>query len=342
MKRTDFAICLNKFLTDYLVNTRGSSAQTIDSYRYAFIYLLEYFSAKKGISADRICLSDLTYESITDFYKWLENEKGNSITTRNQRQSALNSFIRFLMYDRPEYLSEYQRLLGIPIKKAPQREISYLKTEGVKALMDQVPLNQHNGLRDYVMLMLLYTTGIRVSELIEIKVKDLSLVSPSTLLVHGKGKKSRFVPLLNETLPIIRQYVKSMKYDDHAKMNEWLFLNHMNEKLTRQGVCYMIRKYAAMAREKKPDLIPTDMSPHKMRHTAAMELVASGVDLIYIRDLLGHASVKTTEIYARTDSKLKREAIEAVSKEIVQKQEAKWENDTTLKEWLKTVCKPIH
>ena len=340
MKRTDFAICLNKFLTDYLVNTRGSSVRTIDSYRYTFIYLLEYYSKERGISADRICLSDLTYESIIGFYKWLENEKRNSATTRNQRQSALHSFIRFLMYERPEYLSEYQRILGIPLKKAPQREISYLKTEGVKVLMEQVPIDQHNGLRDYVMLMLLYSTGIRVSELIEIKVKDLSLVTPSTLLVHGKGKKSRFVPLLNETLPIIRQYLKVMRFDCPEKMDEWLFLNHMNEKFTRQGVCYIIRKYAARARAENPELIPADMSPHKMRHTAAMELVTSGVDLIYIRDLLGHVSIKTTEIYAKTDSKLKREAIEAASKEIVPNQDAKWENDTSLKEWLKTICKP--
>jgi len=341
MKRTDFAIYLNKFLTDYLVNTRGSSVKTIDSYRYAFIYLLDYYSTKVFITPDRITLADLTYERIIEFYKWLETEKENSITTRNQRQSAIHSFIKYLMYERPEYLSEYQRILGIPIKKSPHREISYLKTEGIKVLMNQIPINEHNGLRDYTMLMLMYTTGIRVSELLEIKVKDISLSTPCTLLVHGKGKKSRFVPLLNDTLPIIRKYLKVMKYDQPEKKDEWLFLNHMNEKFTRQGISYVVRKYANLAMKESPDLIPKDMSPHKMRHTAAMELVASGVDLIYIRDLLGHVSITTTEIYAKTDSKLKREAIEAASKEIVPSQEASWENDTSLKDWLKDICKPI-
>lgn len=341
MKRTDFAIYLNKYLTDYLVNTKGCSVKTIDSYRYAFIYLLDFYATIVGITPERITLADLTYERIIEFYKWIEDERENSITTRNQRQSALHSFIKFLMYERPEYLPEYQRILGIPLKKAPQREISYLKTEGIKALMEQIPLDKHNGLRDYTMLMLMYSTGIRVSELIEIKVKDVSLSPPCTLLVHGKGKKSRFVPLLNDTLPIIRKYLKVMKYEQPEKMDEWLFLNHMNDKFTRQGVCYLVRKYANLAKKEYPNLIPEDMSPHKMRHTAAMELVASGVDLIYIRDLLGHVSVTTTEIYAKADSKLKREAIEAASKEIVPSQEASWERDATLKEWLKSICKPI-
>lgn len=305
MTRTDFAIYLNKFLTDYLVNTRGSSFQTIDSYRYAFIYLLEYYKTVVGIEADKIRIVDLTRDRIIGFYKWLESDRSNGISTRNQRQAAINSFIRFLMYERPEYLSEYQHILGIPVKKAPQKEISYLKTDGVKVLMEQISLNQTNGLRDYVMLMILYTTGIRVSELIEIKVKDLSLSEPYTLLVHGKGKKSRFVPLQSQTIPIIKQYLKSMHYDEESLLEEWLFINHMKDQFTRQGVNYIIRKYAEAARKEYPDLIPNDMSPHKMRHTAAMELVASGVDLIYIRDLLGHVSVKTTEIYARTDANLK-------------------------------------
>ena len=115
--------------------------------------------------------------------------------------------------------------------------------------MEQIPLDKHNGLRDYTMLMLMYSTGIRVSELIEIKVKDVSLSPPCTLLVHGKGKKSRFVPLLNDTLPIIRKYLKVMKYEQPEKMDEWLFLNHMNDKFTRQGVCYLVRKYANLAKK---------------------------------------------------------------------------------------------
>ena len=202
MKRTDFAVFLNKYLTDYLVNTRGSTDKTIDSYRYAFVFLLEYYSEILKIPADKICLADITYDNISGFYKWLQERLNNGISTRNQRQSAINSFMRFLMYERPEFLSEYQRILGIPQKKAPQKEISYLKKEGMKLLMEQIPTDSVQGLRDYVILMLMYTTGIRVSELIGIKVKDLSLASPCTLLVFGKGQKSRFVPINSRVVPI--------------------------------------------------------------------------------------------------------------------------------------------
>jgi site-specific recombinase XerD len=340
MKRTDFALCLNKYLTDYMVNVRGSTARTIESYRYAFVFLLEYYASELKIPADAITLNDFTYEHILGFYVWLEKERKAGISTRNQRQSAINSFSRYLMYERPEYLPEYQKILGIPIKKGPQKEISYLKADGVKLLLEQIPAGTKEGLRDYVMLSLMYTTGIRVSELISIRVKDISLSKPYTLLVHGKGQKNRFVPINAAIVQSIQKYLHAMGYEDPSKLDNWLFINHMRQQFTRQGISYIVQKYSKRAREANPDLIPQDMSPHKIRHSTAMNLVNSGVDLIYIRDLLGHVSVKTTEVYARTDAKLKREAIEAASKELVPRQDAEWENDTGLREWLKDLCKP--
>ncbi|WP_026510723.1 tyrosine-type recombinase/integrase, partial [Butyrivibrio sp. LC3010] len=152
MNRTDFAIFLNKYLTDYMVNDRGCSAKTIDSYRYAFINLLQYYSEEESIDADKVTLSDLTYENIIRFLEWLQEHQHNSISSRNQKQSAINSFIRYLSYVKPEYMPEYQRILGIPIKKVPQKEISYLKEDGVKLLMEQIPLHNTNGLRDYIIL----------------------------------------------------------------------------------------------------------------------------------------------------------------------------------------------
>jgi len=334
MKTTRFAFYLNKFFTVHLPNTNGSTPMTIDSYRYAFIQFLA-FMEEKSIPADSIEVSDLTYRTVLEFLEWLQVNRGNSIATRNQRQAALNSFIHYLMYEFPEYLAEFQLIIGLPVKKAPQKEISYLKTEGVQLLFEQVDIHKRNGLRDYALLTLLYTTGIRVSELINIKVKDVSLQSPPTLLVHGKGQKSRYVPLLSSAVRILRDYIVSDGLNKEHCLNDWLFKNHMKEPFRRQGINYLIKKYADLVRTQNPDLIPADFSPHKMRHTTAMELVDSGVDLIYIRDLLGHVSVKTTEAYARADSARKREAIEAASQEIVPKEEAKWENNTRLKDWLK-------
>lgn len=335
-RQTDFAVFLNRFLTDYLPNKRGSSPKTIDSYRYSFIFLLEYYEKSYGTAPDRLKLSDITYEKVSGYFDWLQEEKRVSVSTRNQRQAAVNSFVRFLMYEKPEYLNEYQRILAIPVKKAPQKEISYLKADGVAALMDAVNTSKTNGIRDYVILMLLYSTGIRVSELINLRVRDVSLHVPCTLLVRGKGGRSRYVPILKDAVPIIQKYLESQAFHGGEDVNCWLFTNHMKKQFTRQGINHLIKKYGNLARGQKPGLIPEDISPHKMRHTAAMELVSSGVDLIYIRDMLGHVSVKTTEIYARTDAKLKRAAIEAAGREIVPPEEALWDHDEDLRAWLKS------
>jgi len=290
---------------------------------------------EKRISADKVKISDLNYSSVSCFLGWLQEKRGNGISTRNQRQAAINSFIKYLMYEFPEYLNEYQRILMIPVKKAPQKEISYLKTDGVKLFLDQVNTRTTNGLRDYVMITLLYTTGIRVSELINIRVKDVSLHEPYTLLVHGKGQKSRYVPLMKNIIPILQKYLIQMGYDNDSKLNEWLYKNHMKEQFTRQGINYIVKKYTIKSRKIDQTLVPADFSPHKIRHSTAMGLVDSGVDIIYIRDLLGHVSVKTTEIYAKADVAKKRKAIEAASKDIVPEEKSQWDNNTTLKDWLK-------
>jgi len=336
MKTTDFALYLNKYFTVYLPNESGSTPMTIDSYRYAFILYLTYMQEEFHISADKVRISNLTHKNVLLFLKWLQEQRQNSISTRNQRQAAINSFIKFLMYEFPEHLDEYQRILGIPIKKAPQKEISYMKTDGVKLLMDQIDVESSGGLRDYVILSFLYTTGLRVSELINIRVKDLSLHEPYTLLLHGKGQKSRYVPLMRNIVPFIQKYLTHEGYDRQERLGEWLFKNHMNTQFTRQGINYLVSKYAKCARKINVEIIPKDLSPHKIRHTTAMGLVDSGVDLIYIRDLLGHVSVKTTEVYAKADVRRKREAIEAASKEIAPKKMAEWDNNTDLKQWLKT------
>lgn len=335
MKTTDFALYLNKYFLVYLPSVTGCTPLTIDSYRYTFILFLTFMEKQKGIRADKVKISDLNCTSVSNFLEWLQVERSNSISTRNQRQAAIKSFVRFLMYEFPEYLTEYQRILGIPVKKAPQKEISFLKTDGLKLFLSQVNTQTSNGLRDYVMLTILYTTGIRVSELIHIRIKDISLQEPYMLLIHGKGQKSRYVPLMKNIIPTLNKYLIQMGYDKDNKLNDWLFINHMKDQFTRQGVNYIVKKYTIKSREIDQTLVPANFSPHKMRHTTAMDLLNSGVDLIYIRDLLGHVSVKTTEVYAKTDAAKKRKAIEAASRTIVPEEKSQWVNNTNLKDWLK-------
>lgn len=334
MKPTDFATLLSRYFTRYLPNERGSSPQTIDSYRNAFILYLNYMEAVCGIKPEKMSIKNYTRKSIIEFLNWLEEERENSIATRNYRLAAMKSFVHYLKYEFPDYMEEYQRILGISSKKAREKEISYLKTEGVELLVNQIDINSANGLRDYIILLILYTTGVRVSELINIKVKDLSLTEPYTIKVHGKGGKGRYVPLLKTAVPHVKKYLSYMHYD-HTKYEEYLFKNHMGRQFTRQGINYILKKYGDKARIINPDLIPDDLTAHKMRHTMAMEMITSGIDLMYIRDLLGHSSVTTTEIYARTDANLKRKAIEAASREILPQEEAKWDTDGNLREWLK-------
>lgn len=336
MKTTDFAIHMTRFFTRYLPNEKGSSPQTIESYRYAFLMYLEYMEETCGIPPEKVTIQDFTRDSILDFLLWLEEQRKNSASTRNYRLAALKGFVHYLKYEFPDYMEEYQRILGIPMKSTVQKEISYLKTEGAELLVSQIDTTTKNGMRDYVILLLLYSTGIRVSELIGIKVKDLSLSVPYTLKIHGKGNKGRYVPLVKSSVPYIQKYLLMMHYDVPEKYDEFLFKNHMNQPFTRQGINYLLKKYGKMAHEKEPLLIPSDISAHKMRHTAAMELLSAGVDLIYIRDLLGHSSVTTTEVYARTDAALKRKAIEAASKELVPTEEAEWDTNENLRQWLKS------
>ena len=336
MKTTKFAHYLNKFFTVHLPSTNGYTPMTIDSYRYAFMLFLTFMEDQENIPADEVEITDLTRQNTLKYLNWLHSERGNSISTRNHRQAVLNSFIKYLMYEFPDYLAEFQAILSIPVKKAPQKEISYLKTDGAKLLFDQVDIDSKRGLRNYAILTILFTTGIRVSELIGIRIKDVSLMQPPTLLVHGKGQKSRFVPLTKQAVAVLNNYVELMGLDNEGKQQAWLFKNHMDEQFTRQGINYVIKKYADMSRNINPDMIPSTLSPHKLRHSLAMELVDSGVDLIYIRDLLGHVSVKTTEVYAKASTSKKREAIEAASKEIAPREDAQWEENSRLKDWLKS------
>ena len=335
MKPTKFAHYLNKFFIVYLPSIGGHTPTTVDSYRYAFILLLSYME-ECGIPAESLDICHLTRHNLLGFLDWLQTSRHNSIATRNQRQAAINSFIKYLMYEYPDNLAEFQNILSIPIKKAPQKEVSYLKSDGVKLLLEQINTSTRNGIRDFAMLTLMYTTGIRVSEMIGIKVKDVSLGQPPTLLVHGKGQKSRYVPLTTHAVSALRQHIELHQLDQEKHLSNWLFVNHMGEPFRRQGINYIVGKYFDMAKKKKGDIIPNKFSPHGMRHSAAMGLVESGVDLIYIRDLLGHTSITTTEVYIKTDAAKRREAIEAASKEIVPSEDAQWEQNSKLKDWLKT------
>ncbi len=331
MKVTDFANALNRYFNDYLINDRSSASKTIETYRYAFIQLIEYLETQKSIKPENIKIRDVSRDNIISLLYWLEINKKISVATRNHRLAAFKSFATFLRYEKPEYIEETVRIQSVKLKKDFKKDISYLKPDGIKLLLSQIDQSNYSGRRDYIMLTLMYTTGLRVSELIAIRGCDVSLHTPKILVIHGKGAKIRHVPIVKQIAPILAKYLKDNRCLLPQRLEDYIFKSHTGEKFTRQGINYMISKYARKARNIEPTLIPEDCSPHKIRHS----LVEDGVDLIAIRDLLGHSSVQTTEIYAKMSAAKCRSAIEAASKEIVPKEEALWETSYNIKDWLK-------
>ena len=340
MKPTTIVKSLEKYFNRYLLNDRGSSPRTMDTYRYAFIQFVEYMESVQGVRPDKLEITDINCMNLQSFLLWLEEEKHVSVSTRNQRLAAFKSFASFLKYDRPEYIAEAIQIQSIVPKKDFQKDISYVTPEGMNLLLSQV--NQHTvtGRRDFVMLSLLYGTGMRVSELIGLRGADITLGSPSSLLVHGKGGKVRRITIVKHIVPIIKKYIEEYKCFQPCNIDRPIFRNHSGEMFTRQGVNVMLLKYAKKAREIHPELIPSDLSPHKIRHSTAMALVENGTDLIIIRDILGHSSVQTTEIYAKVSTTRQRAAIEASSKELVAHEDALWETDNNIKDWLRSMYKP--
>lgn len=335
MMVTDLMKALEKYFNRYLVNDRGSSPITIETYRYAFIQFVEYLDSQKYIKPECIRVNDINVNNIEDFLLWLEKEKHVSISTRNQRLAAFKCFASFLKYERPEYIATATQIQGIVPKKHQMKEITYLKPEGMRLLMLQADRSTINGRRDYTMMCVLFLTGIRVSELISLRGRDISMENPRTLVVHGKGNKIRYIAIVKQLSDILEPYLNEHKSLLPCNLDKPVFRNHSGSKFTRQGINFMLSKYVRSAREINPKIVPEDCSPHKIRHSTAMALVEQGTDLIIIRDLLGHSSVQTTEIYAKVSTARRRAAIEASSKQLVDEERPLWEENTGLKEWLK-------
>jgi len=242
----------------------------------------------------------------------------------------------FLQYQHPENLSEWQRILSIKAKKSKTGTINYLTIDGIKLLLEQPDTSTHKGRRDLAMLALMYDCAARVQEISDLKPSSIRLSKPYTIKIIGKGNKARIVPLMEEQIAHIKKYMtENNLLEAHLGMNP-LFFNSRKEQLTRAGINSILKKYVIMARIINPSLIPEKISCHSLRHSKSMHLLQAGVNLVYIRDFLGHESVQTTEVYARADSKQKREAIEKAYVNIIKKETPEWIENNNLLEWLKS------
>ena len=335
MQPTDFAKHLSDFFAKHMPGEVGASHNTIASYRDSFMLLLTFMRDCKATPASKVALGMFTKEIIVDFLEWIETKRNCCAATRNVRLAALHSFFRYLQYQNPENLSRWQSILSIRVKKAAKQSIKYLSLDGIRALLNEPDQSTRSGRRDLALLSLMYDSGARVQELIDLSPSLIRLDEPCTIKLIGKGNKARIVPMMVSQVALLKAYMTEQRLLLPSANMYPLFSNSRKEKLTRAGVNYILNKYAKQARLKEPSLIPENLSCHTLRHSKAMHLLQAGVNLVYIRDILGHTSIQVTEIYARTDSKQKREAIERAYTSVVPEEKPSWLANDDLLAWLK-------
>ena len=316
MKPTDFAKTLTGFFTRHLAGTRNLSPNTIKSYRDTFKQFLEFCRNEKGILPEKLTYSKISKQMILDFLDWSEQTRKCSIATRNHRLSAMRSFFRFSQSEEPGVIQLAQDILGIATKKYQKPVIAHLLSEQTKLLLRQPDMRKKSGRRDATLLSVLYDTGGRVQEICDLCVKNVRLDTPAQITLTGKGRKTRFVPLMNNTVKLLCHYIDEHRLNGVGKDSTPLFFNQRHEALTRGGVTYILQKYAKLAR-RIDSAIPEKITPHIMRHSKAMDLYRSGANLVYVRDILGHVDIATTDIYAKMEMDTKRKALEGAYPEII-------------------------
>jgi len=238
------------------------------------------------------------------------------------------------MTKKPEYIKLYNGILDIHAKKTESKPPVYLSIEELQCILSKPDTSTRQGVRDLAILSVLYDSGARVQELIDLTWHDLRMESPATITLTGKGNKSRIVPLMPDSSKIIFSYRRTLK---NFNLEDPVFVNQSGKKLTRSGVEYIIEKYARIAGEDMPLIKEKKITPHVYRHSKGMHLTQADVNIIYIRDLLGHSSVQVTERYARADTRMKRDALEKASKNILPESTYIQEQEEKLMQFLKNL-----
>jgi site-specific recombinase XerD len=329
MKPTDFAKNLTSFFAEYLPGVRNLSPNTISSYRDTFKLLLIFCRDACGVPPEKLTHKVLDEMMIIRFLDWTQNERKCSIATRNQRLAAVHSFIRYVQAQQPEYLLPCQKILQIPFKKYQQALVRHLTPEQMRILLSMPDMSTRTGRRDVTLLSVLYDTGARVQELCDLRVRDVRLDKPALVSLTGKGRKTRHVPLMGNTISLLRSYMQEYHLTGNDSLDMPLFVNQRRIKLTRGGISHILQKYTDMAVAEHPDM-PKTITPHILRHSKAMHLYQSGVNLVYIRDILGHVDISTTDTYARADIESKRKALENIYPDITPNELPDWSSDENL------------
>jgi len=305
---TALAPHLSAFFEQRLTLECGASVNTRDSYAYAFKLLLEYTSKRLKVTPSRLEVEQIDAPMVADFLNDLETTRSNGPSSRNVRLAAIKSFMHFLEYRVPPVMEQIQRVLAIPMKKTSSRLVRHLTTAEIQALLDAPKPIDWAGIRDRAMLHLAFAAGLRVSELTGLRLEDLSLQPHTSILVHGKGRRERRLPLWKQTTAALRAWLAVRGMIPAPE----LFLNARREPMTRAGFEYILRKHVRTATENCPSLATKRISPHVLRHSCALTVLEATNDLRKVSLWLGHANMQTTEMYIRVDPAIKLEALNAV------------------------------
>jgi site-specific recombinase XerD len=324
---------IRDYFTDHLPRLRGASPNTIHSYRDSIVLLLRFLAAKGGKAVTQLDLVDLDPAGILAFLSYLEHERKNGVPTRNIRLSAIHALFHFVASRNPEHMELAQRVLGIPFKRARQRVIDYLEYEEIESILQAIDRTTTKGARDYALLATMFNTGARVQEIADLRLRDLQLNKPFQVRLFGKGRKERYCPIWPQTASGLRSFCKVR--DPESQPEAHLFLNHRGAPLSRFGI-RILGQCLERARDDVPNLRKKRLHPHSMRHSTAVALLKSGVDLSTISHLLGHASPTTTSRYAKVDLEMKRKAIARV-KPVPRRSRLPWSKDSTILDWLESL-----
>ena len=329
-----FSKLVQEFLTTYVIGECNYSMNTKASYSTTFHLLLEFMSEEKNIKPNKIEIETITKEVIVQFLDWLETDRSVSISTRNQRLACIKSFYKYVQSNEPDLFDTCVLILSIKNKKVPNKMISYFSENEIKIMINY--LNNSKDLKKLTMICVLYETGARVSEFINIKLSDLNLSDNASITLYGKGNKTRIVPISQELVKLINKYLKEV-YINYG--DDYLFCSNYKKRYERTSINKMINRLILTLKTKYPNYFKGIYHPHSFRHTKATHLYNNGTPLLYVKEFLGHSTISSTEIYATTDSKKQREEILKNSESINTKNKYSNNKKDDLDDWLKTNMK---